>query len=72
MPIYQPLQLFLWYNKCMETITISQTEYNELLAQKKQVQELQDQLDWLLEQLRLSRHRQFGSSREASDTDGYT
>lgn len=55
----------------MKKITISQAEYDELLAQKqasllqqKQIKEMQTQLDWLLEQLRLSKHKQYGRSSE--------
>lgn len=52
---------FLWYNihmkKTIETVTIPKTEYDDL-TQKVQ---------WLMEQLRLSKHRQFGVSSEKTD-----
>lgn len=49
-----------------ETITISQAEYDTLLAQNA---ELTNQVKWLLEQMRLARHKQYGSSSEKSRYD---
>lgn len=66
MHIYQHLQLFDGIMSAMGNVTISQAEYDEFLAQKHQMNEMQTQLDWLLEQLRLARHKQFGSSSERS------
>ncbi|MBQ6160930.1 MAG: hypothetical protein IJK24_08280 [Oscillospiraceae bacterium] len=40
-----------------ETVTISRTEYEDLLEQKRQN-------EWLLEQLRLARKKTFGASSE--------
>ena len=40
-----------------ETVTISRTEYEHLLEDKRQK-------EWLLEQLRLARKKQFGASSE--------
>ena len=48
----------------MKKITISQAQYDEFLAQQKQIKEMQTQLDWLLEQLRLAKHKQYGRSSE--------
>lgn len=45
--------------KSTKTVKISQTEYDEYLALKQQV-------SWLMEQLRLSKHREFGASSEKS------
>lgn len=54
----------------METITISKAEYEEFVALKAQVAHLERQVEYLLGQMRLSRHRQFGSSSEKSEYDG--
>ena len=45
----------------METITISRSEYD---AQKEQIADLTQKVDWLMEQLRLLRKKQFGASSE--------
>ena len=44
-----------------ETITISRAEYD---AQKEQIAELSQKVDWLMEQLRLLKRKQFGPSSE--------
>ena len=49
-----------------EMITISRAEYNALLAQNG---ELTNQVKWLMEQVRLARHKQFGTSSEKSRYD---
>jgi transposase len=49
-----------------ELITISRAEYDALQAQNA---ELSQQVRWLMEQMRLARHRQFGSSSEKSQYD---
>lgn len=54
----------------METVTISKAEYEEFVASKAQVAHLERQVEYLLGQMRLSRHRQFGSSSEKSEYDG--
>ena len=48
------------------TITISRAEYDTLLAQNA---ELTNQVTWLMEQMRLARHKQYGSSSEKSRYD---
>lgn len=50
----------------METVTITKAEYE---AQQTQIRELTGQVQYLMEQLRLSKHRQFGSSSEKSEYD---
>ena len=45
----------------VETITISRSEYD---AQKEQIADLTQKVDWLMEQLRLLRKKQFGASSE--------
>ena len=47
-----------------ETITISRAEYEGLQAQKEQISELSQKVDWLMEQLRVLRKKQFGASSE--------
>ena len=50
----------------METITISRSEYESL---KEQNAELSQQLKWLLEQIRIAKRKQFGSTSEKSEYD---
>ncbi|MDL2254516.1 IS66 family transposase, partial [Ruminococcaceae bacterium OttesenSCG-928-I18] len=50
----------------METVTIPREEYEELKALQPQVSELTRQVQWLMEQVRLAKHRQFGASSEKS------
>jgi len=49
-----------------ETVTISRAEYDTLKAQNA---ELSQQVDWLMEQIRLVRQKHFGSSSEQSKYD---
>jgi len=58
----------------METITISKAEYEKFQALSKEFQKLatqnntlQQQVDFLMEQMRLARQKRFGSSSEKSD-----
>jgi transposase len=60
----------------METVTITKAEYEdflalkaEMLASKEHAARLERQVEYLLEQMRLSRHRQFGASSEKSEYD---
>jgi transposase len=48
------------------TVTIPKTEYDKLLAENA---ELTQKVEWLMEQFRLFKHRQFGSSSEKSEYD---
>lgn len=61
-----------------EIITVSREEYKALKAQnealkaehetlRKENAELSQKLEWLMEQIRLSRQKRFGSSSEKSD-----
>ena len=50
----------------METVTITKAEYEELIEQTAR---LERQVEYLLEQMRLFRHRQFGASSEKSEYD---
>ena len=63
---------FAWYNRAMknnkdlltsntETVTISRAEYEDMQAQ----------IQWLLEQLRLVRRRKFGASSEKASEEVY-
>ena len=47
-------------------VTISRAEYEEFLAQKRQIAALEEQVRILMERMRLARKRQFGSSSEQS------
>lgn len=69
-------QGILWYNEAMENktnfgtsntemVTISRVEYD---ADKAYIAELEQQVQWLMEQMKLLKRKQFGSSSEkASD-----
>ena len=46
----------LWYNKRMETVTISKSEYEEFLSQKEHINDLQQRVDFLMAQMRLAKH----------------
>ena len=54
-----------------EIITISRAEYEEknarLASQNERISHLENQIDLLLEALRLARHKRFGASSEQSD-----
>jgi len=52
-----------------ETVTISRAEYEELTAAKSQVAELSQQVQYLLERMRLAGKKQFGASSEQSKYD---
>ena len=47
-----------------DMITISRTEYEAL---KEQNAELFQQVEWLMEQIRLAKHKRFGASSEKSN-----
>jgi len=53
----------------MQTVTISKAEYEELQALKLQNADLQQRVDFLMAQMRLSRQKRFGSSSEKSEYD---
>ena len=59
-------RLLQWYNYGMETVTITKAEYDSLVGEQAR---LERQVEYLLEQMRLSRHRQFGASSEKSEYD---
>jgi hypothetical protein len=50
----------------METVTITKAEYDRLVGEQAR---LERQVEYLLSQMRLSRHRQFGASSEKSEYD---
>ena len=53
----------------METVTISKAEYEEFQTLKQQNADLQQRIDFLMAQMRLARHKRFGSSSEKSEYD---
>ena len=72
----------LWYNQVMEKtrekaekstemVTISLAEYEKFQAQGERISVLEKQVEVLMEAIRLSRKKQFGSSSEKLDEDGY-
>ncbi len=54
-----------------ETVTISRAEYEEknarLASQDERISHLENQVEVLMEALRLARHKQFGASSEKSE-----
>ena len=48
---------------------MTKAEYADFLALKEHAARLERQVEYLLEQMRLSRHRQFGASSEKSEYD---
>ena len=50
-----------------KTIEIPLRVYENFLRQAEQIAELKQQVEWLTEQFRLARHRQFGTSSEQTD-----
>ena len=72
----------LWYNMSMEKIqdlgtsnaemiSISRAEYERFQAQGERISELEKQVEILMEAIRLSRQKRFGSSSEKTDDDGF-
>ena len=53
----------------MDTITISRAEYEQLKSALTQVATLQQEVNWLTEQIRLARKQRFGASSEKSRAD---
>lgn len=52
-----------------EMVSISRSEYETLKALKEQNVELSSQVKWLMEQMRLARHKRFAASSEKSEYD---
>lgn len=52
----------------METVTITKAEYEAFKALQVKNAHLEQQVQYLLEQMRLSRHRQFGASSEKGES----
>jgi len=50
----------------METITISRAEYDLLKSAQARLAVLQQEVNWLTEQIRLARKQRFGASSEKS------
>ena len=53
----------------METVTITKAEYDAWQADKAHMAHLEQQVKYLLDQMRLARHKQFGPSSEKSEYD---
>ena len=56
------------YNE--EMVSISRAEYEEFQAQREKISELEKQVELLMEAIRLSRKKQYGSSSEKTYDDG--
>lgn len=54
-----------------EMVTISRGEYEEFQAQRERISALEKQVEQLMEAIRLSRRKQFGSSSEKLGEEGY-
>ena len=76
--VFLVLCAIIWYNKLMkarivktessaENVTISRKEYEELVALKAMNQELNQQVQWLLEQMKQANRKQYGASSEKTD-----
>ena len=52
-----------------EMVTISREEYEKLQSQQGYISELEQQNQWLMEQLRLAQRRQFGSRSEKASNE---
>lgn len=50
-----------------ETVTISREEYEKFQAQSERISKLENQVEVLMEALRLARHKRFGASSEKSE-----
>ncbi len=48
-------------------VTISRAEYEEFQAQRERISALENQVEVLMEALRLARHKRFGASSEKTD-----
>lgn len=55
--------------KNAEMVSISRSEYETFKVLKEQNAELSGQVKWLMEQMRLARHKRFGASSEKSEYD---
>ena len=70
MPILLDFMRVSWYNFLMKTQKNSQENlhkiYQELRAENEQ---LRQQVQWLMEQLKLSKHKQFGAQSEQAPLD---
>ena len=73
---------FLWYNSFMkntanvqtsntEMVSISRAEYERFQAQGERISALEKQVEQLMEAIRLSRKKLFGSSSEKMSGNGY-
>jgi len=61
---------FFWYNHLMKTQEISAAELLGILEEKdRRITELEQQNQWLMEQFRLLRHKQYGAAREQSNAN---
>ena len=54
-----------------EMVTISRAEYERFQAQSERISVLEKQVEQLMEAIRLSRKKQFGSSSEKLSEDAY-
>lgn len=69
---------FLWYNFYMETIKkaneqlhkISVEQARKIVELEAEIIELNQKIEWFMEQFRLAQHRRFGASSEKSAFDG--
>ncbi len=60
---------FFWYNFSMETQEISVEKLLDIIKEKdRKIVELEQQLQWLMSQIRLAKHKQYGASSEKTDS----
>lgn len=61
---------FFWYNFLMKTQEIATKDLLSIIEKKDQrIAELEQQIDWLMSQIHLVKHNQFGASSEQTNTD---
>ena len=68
MPVFLDNTRFFLYNQSMGNQETTVEELLVLIEEKdRQVTKLENQVQWLMEQLRLAKHKQFGASSEQTD-----
>lgn len=59
---------FFWYNNLMKTHEMSAEKLLSIIEEKdRRIAELEQQMQWLMSQIRLAKHKQFGASSERTD-----
>jgi len=68
MPNFLDFMRFLWYNLTMKSnIKAAENWHEKYEDSQREIAELKQQIEYLMEQIRLSKRRQFGASSEQTD-----